>query len=585
MRITTGGVKTDMLELHPALVLIIGAILAGILPERLRKAVMLAAPLLAILGVLNLETGTVKAIPFINDLELVYLRVDKLAWIFAFILTIATLLANIYALHIKKGGEAAAALLYAGSSLGVVLAGDWVTLIFLWELMAASSVFLVWYRGTRQSLWAGFRYILVHFFGGNLLLAGIFLKVSAGQPYIEALTGMPPDLAFWLILIGMAVNAAIPPLHPWLPDAYPEATITGVVFMNSFTTKVAVYCLLRVFPGLELLLWAGIIMAFYGVFYAVLENNIRRLLAYHIISQLGIIIAGIGIGTELALNGAVALTIGNILFKSLLFMSAGAVIFATGREKLTELGGLYRAMPLNAAFFTIGAMAISGFPLLNGFTSKSMVISAAAYHHLPVAELLLYLSAIGTFLSIGLKLEYFLFFGPDKGIRPGKVPVNMYVAMAGLSLFCFLYGIFPDLLYNKLPYPVDYVPYTWDHVISNFQLLVAAFIPFWLLLPILKTKPYISLDMDWFYRKSLAALVAGIVALVCRIRDWFGVQGYVALRAALPAFANPMKWMSPNDGGPPSAEYHEDRYRLPIGVTVLMTVLVFVVAVSYYWIS
>ncbi len=573
-----------MIELHPAMVMIFGGVLAGILPRRLRQVAMIAVPILALFSVINLSNGTVWIYPFINNLELTVLHVDKFSWIFAFILCLITLLANIYALHVKKGGEIIAALLYAGSSLGVVFAGDWITLIFFWEIMAISSVFLVWYKGTKRALAAGFRYILIHFFGGSVLLAGIFLKVMAGETQITVLTGSN-GLAFWLILCGIGINAAIPPLHSWLTDAYPESTVTGAIYMNSFTSKVAVFCLIRVFPGLDILLWAGIIMAFYGVVFAVLENNIRRLLSYHIISQLGMIIAGIGIGSELAINGALALAIGNILYKSLLFMSTGAVIHTTGRYKLTELGGLYRTMPLNLLFFTIGALAISGAPLLNGFISKPMVITAATLSHMPLVELLLYMSGIGTFLSIALKLEYYLFFGEDKGIKPQKVPVNMYVAMAGVSLVCIVYGLFPNLLYQKLPYEVSFVPYTLDHVISDLQLLAAAFVPFWILLPKLKTHNTISLDLDWFYRKPFAAFINYTVQVCCKIRDESGVLGYKLLNMAIPLFKNPLKWVALEDGTPAREVYQEDTYRFPIAVPILLCIIAFVVTASCIWIS
>jgi len=351
-----------MTSLHPGLILILGGILAGILPGRLRQVAMVSAPALAIFAVFNLEVNTIWTIPFINNMDLMFLKVDRLSWVFSLIFSIMALLGNVYALHNENRGEATASLLYAGSSLGVVFAGDWVTLIFFWEFMAVSSVFLIWYRGTAESRKAGFRYILVHMFGGNLLLAGIFLKITAGQPEIMSLTGTN-DPAFWLILAGIAINSAIPPLHAWLTDAYPEGTITGSVFLSSFTTKVAVYCLIRVFPGTTLLVWAGCIMALYGVVYAILENDIRRLLAYHIVSQVGFMVAGVGMGSELALNGSTAHAYSHILYKSLLFMGAGAVIYATGKRKLSDLGGLYKKMPWVTLFFAIAAFSISGVPL------------------------------------------------------------------------------------------------------------------------------------------------------------------------------------------------------------------------------
>ena len=568
-----------MTSLHPGLIIILGAILAGILPGRLRQVTMVLAPALAIFAVFNLEVNTVWTIPFINNLELTFLKVDRLAWVFSLIFSIMALLGSIYSLHNENKGEATASLLYAGSSLGVVFAGDWLTLIFFWELMAVSSVFLIWYKGTAQSRKAGFRYILMHLFGGNLLLAGIFLKVSAGQPEIVSLTGTG-DAAFWLILAGVAINAAIPPLHSWLVDAYPEGTVTGSVFLSSFTTKVAVYCLIRIFPGTTLLLWLGTIMALYGVVYAILENDVRRLLAYHIVSQVGFMVAGVGMGSELSLNGSTAHAYSHILYKSLLFMGAGAVIFATGKRKLSELGGLYKKMPWVTLFFAIAAFSISGLPLFNGFISKSMIISAAGYEHLPAAELLLYLASIGTFLSIALKLLYFMFFGEDKGLEPAKLPTNMYIAMAGGAFLCVLYGVAPNLLYNVLPYPVKYAPYALYHIIDTVQLLTAALIVFWIFLPKMATKMMISLDTDWFYRKPFKVLIHSLVAIVCWIREYLAVQLMRALKSTLPYFANPVKWAAQTVEGP-KHEYNEDRYRFPVGLTVMMSIVVFLVTFSY----
>lgn len=573
-------VKNAMIEFHPGLILILGGIIAALVPNRIRRGVMVGAPLLAIIASLSLEAGTQWVYPFINGIDLIILKADPLSLVFALIFSILSLVGCIYALHINRAGETLAAMVYAGSSLSVVLAGDWLTLIIFWEVMAVSSVFLVWIRKTPQALKAGFRYIMVHMLGGNLLLAGIFLKVSEGQIVITSLTGTN-GWAFWLIFLGIAINAAIPPLHAWLPDAYPEATITGSVFMSSLTTKVAIYCLIRVFPGMQLLLWAGIIMAIYGVVFAILENDIRRLLSYHIISQVGIMVTGAGIGTELALNGATALAYTHIIYKSLLFMCVGAVIYATGRSKLTELGGFYRTMPLTAICLSIGALAISGVPPFCGFISKPMVISAAVVSELPAAELLLNFVSIGTFFSIALKLNYYIFFGADRGIKTEKPPFNMRIAMVAGSFLCVLYGLFPHLLYERLPFMTNYEPYTLDHVVSTLQLSIAVLAVFWLVLPKMTPHNTISLDTDWFYRKPFAALVWGVVKLVCKIRDGFGVQGKAALTAAVPLFKNPLKWAAQTVEGSAPAVYNEDKYRFPIGTAVLMSIIVFVVAASY----
>ncbi len=582
-------VRTAMIEFHPGLILILGGLLVSFLPNRPRQVVMVVAPLLAIAAALSIESGMMRTLPFINGMELVWLKADALSLGFAFIFSVMALLGNVYSLHINHAGESAAAMFYAGGSIGAVLAGDWLTLIFFWESLAISSVFLIWNKKDARAIAAGFRYILVHMMGGNLLLAGIFLKISGGSFTVAALTTAVPDTAYWLILLGVSINAAIPPLHAWLTDAYPEATITGSVFMCSYTSKVAVYALIRLFPGSQLLIWVGVIMAIYGVIFAVLENDIRRLLSYHIISQVGFMVAGAGIGTEMAINGAVALAFSNIIYKSLLFMGAGAVIDATGRRKLTQLGGLYRKMPLVAMFFGIGAFSISGVPFTAGFVSKALELNAAAANGMPTVELLLYLAGIGTFLSIAFKLNYLMFYGPDNGIEVKEIPKNMYVAMAGGAFLCILYGVLPNLLYSRLPFAVDYAPYTLDHVISTLQLMLGAFVVFWVLLPKLHTHDVISIDTDWFYRKPFAVFVDATVKLVCAIRDWFGERGWDTLHKMTPLFANPLKWayqhgVEPEAQSPAPAVYQEDKYRFPVGLTVLLTVVMFVVTAAYIWV-
>jgi len=569
-----------MFELHPGLILLTGALLAIFLPARLRQTVMLLAPVLALISLFSLQNGTVWNHDFINGLTLTVLKVDGLSWVFALIFTMTALLSNVYALRVKNGGESAAGMAYAGAALGVVFAGDWLTLFFFWELMTVSSIFLIWYRKTPSAIRAGLRYILVHFFGGNLLLAGIFLKVTSGQVEVGVLTGTN-DAAFWLILLGISVNTAIPPLHAWLTDAYPEGTITGSVFLSAFTTKVAVYCLIRIFPGVELLIWAGVIMTLYGVIYAVIENDIRRLLSYHIVSQVGFMVAAVGIGTELALNGAVAHAYSHILYKSLLFMSAGAVIYATGKSKLSDLGGLYKQMPLVAILFIIGAFSISGVPLFNGYISKSMITSAAAAGYLPVAERLLYLASIGTFLSICLKLSYFMFFAPsEKRQKVEKVPINMLAAMSMGAFLCFLYGIIPSMLYQYLPFNATYNPFTWEHAISTIQLQVAALVIFVVFIKKLGVKPKMSLDTDWLYRKPLNYFIFAISSFVTSFQARFGVFGFGFLGHMVHFFSEPVSNIQldklKDDIFCPI--YGKDHYWFPVGA-IVFTVLVMLIIV------
>jgi multicomponent Na+:H+ antiporter subunit D len=376
---------------------------------------------------------------------------------------------------------------------------------------------------------AGFRYLLVHLFGGLCLLGGIVLFWSrTGSLAFGDMSPYAGTAASTLILVAFVLSAAVPPLGAWLPDAYPEASATGAVFLTAFTTKSAVYALIRGFAGSEILVWWGAAMAVYGVAYAVLENDARRLLAYHIISQVGYMVCGVGLGTELALNGAAAHAFAHILYKALLFMGAGAVLEVTGRRKLSEMGGLYKTMPLTLGFYMIGAFAISAVPLFSGFVSKSMVISAAGESHRQAIFLLLTLASSGTFLHTGLKLPYFMFFGKDRGLPGHEPPVNMLVAMGLTGAACVLIGVFPALLYAHLPYAVDFVPYTARHVVATLGLLGFTALGFFLLLEHLEPEPTISLDTDWFYRRGLYASVALTTRALARV-EMFTEQVYEAV--------------------------------------------------------
>jgi multicomponent Na+:H+ antiporter subunit D len=530
--------------LPPFLPYFIGAAFLPFLPKSLRAWFFLLPPV-AVLGILaGLTEGTHLTLPFVIW-ELQLLRVDRLALLFGWIFAIATFLGGVYALHLKDTGQQVSALLYSGSALGAVFAGDLLSLFLFWEVMAVTSAYLVWARRTERSRQAGLRYLYVHLFGGSVLLAGILLHwTGTGSMAFE--TFAVQNLATWLILIGFALNAAVPPLHGWLPDAYPEATITGAVFMSAFTTKTAVYTLARGFEGWDILIPAGVIMALWGVTYAVLANDVRRLLGYHIVSQVGFMVTGIGFGSEMALNGATGHAFTHILYKGLLFMGAGVLIHATGRSKLTELGGLARLMPWTVVLYMIAAFSISGFPLFSGFVSKAITLDAGALLYQDTAVFLLYLASVGTFLSVGLKLPYMAWWGgketPSAPLNP--IPWNMIAAMAlaaGLNIWI---GISPSGLYSILPYPLDYEPYTWKHLTKSAQMLGFIFLAFWLLRNKLTVDDTLVLDTDWVYRRparwSYGAgpmVVAAAFGAVQR-----GVQRVVS--EVVRVGSDPVGWMS-----------------------------------------
>lgn len=497
----------------PAFVMLFGALILPLVPKNLRSAGFIVFPAATLVLLWSLPDGLTIRTDFMRY-TLILCKVDSLSRIFGAIFAIVAVAGGLYAYHIKETGQQVAALLYGGSAIGVAFAGDYLTLLVYWELMAVSSVYLVWARRTREAETAGMRYLFVHIFGGSLLLAGILLHTAESGSTIIARLPMGASVSSWLILTGVAINAAIPPLHAWLADAYPKATVTGAVFMSAFTTKSAVYVLARVFPGWEILIAFGVIMALYGVVYAVLANDIREILAYHIISQVGYMVVGVGIGTEMALNGTTAHAFSHILYKALLFMGAGVVLQTTGKSKLTELGGLAAAMPLTLVLYMVGAFSISGFPLFNGFISKSMVVSAAGEAHYSIAMLLLNLASVGTFLHTGLKLPYFTWFAEDRGLKPEKPPITMLIGMGIVAFLCTMFGVAPKLLYDHLPYPVSYVPYTIPHLVETTYILIFTFIGFWILRSKVAGEPTIALDTDWFYRRPARILMKYMVASV-----------------------------------------------------------------------
>ncbi|MBW1751118.1 MAG: Na(+)/H(+) antiporter subunit D [Deltaproteobacteria bacterium] len=495
--------------IHPALIMIIGALLVPFIRGPLRKPYLILIPLLTLGAVIsnNSLNGSLATFQFM-DWQLVFGRVDKLSSVFASIMALMALIGTLYGMHVEKTSEHIAAWFYVAGALGTIYAGDYLTVFLFWEMMAFSSVFLIWFRKGPQSLKAGYRYLIIHTFGGVVLLFGIMLRYQAvGDIEFSLLDVRNPELYTWLIMAGFALNAAVVPLHSWLPDAYSEASFNGAVFMCAITSKTAVYTLARSCAGMDILVLLGVIMALYGVIYAIMENDIRKLLAWSIVSQVGFMVAGVGIGTELAINGAVAHAVVNVLFKSLLFMGAGSVLYMTGKTKFTELGGLYKKMPATFFFTLIGCLSISAAPFLAAYVSKGMIIGAGFETHLNWASWLLMLAATGTFIYNGVKLPYFLFFGKNNCSeetweKAADPTWNMIAAMVFGSALCIYVGSAPGVLYSMLPYAVHYDPFTAYHLAETLQLLGFAALIFFLLVKYMEPVDRLSLDLDWFYRKG-----------------------------------------------------------------------------------
>jgi len=507
-----------MLEIPPFMPFFIGALFAAFTRGTLRSVIMLAMPVASALHLWMVPEGVHLQLAFF-DYQLTPYRVDKLSLMFGYVFHIAAFIAIIYSLHVRDTLQQVAALMYAGSGLGAVFSGDLLTLFVFWELLAFTSVFLIWARRSRRSYQAGMRYLIIQVLSGVILLIGALFYAAENGSLEFGFIGLD-GIAGWLIFIAFGIKCAFPVVHNWLTDAYPEATVTGTVFLSAFTTKVAVYALARGYPGTELLVYIGAAMTCFPIFFAVIENDLRRVLAYSLINQVGFMVVGIGIGTALAINGAVSHAFNDVIFKGLLFMTMGAVLHMTGRMNGSDLGGLYKTMPKTTVLCIVGAASISAFPLFSGFVSKSMVMSAALENGYDWIWLMLLFASAGVFHHAGIKIPYFAFFAHDSGIRVSDPPNNMLLAMLIAAVLCIGIGVYPATLYSLLPYDTGYNPYDATHVLAQTQLLFFAALAFvWLNLrgmypPELHST---NLDAEWFYRRLFSVAIQSLFAATWKL--------------------------------------------------------------------
>jgi len=578
-------------QIPPGLILIIGGLLLPLMPKEVRKVLLVVVPAIGLAHLLLLPTDHVLEYR-VFDYDLTLVKVDKLSRIFGIIFHIAAFITGIYTLHDDDAVQQVAGLTYSGGAIAAVFAGDLITLFVFWEATAITSVFLIWARRTERAYKTGMRYLVMQVGSGVLLLAGAILYFNqTGSLDIEPWTKEGHQLrgmlsfdtfseatpAQLLIFGSFGIKAAFPFLHNWLQDAYPEATVGGTVWLSAFTTKLAIYALCRCFAGTEYLIPIGAAMTAFPIFYAVIENDLRKVLAYSLNNQLGFMVVGVGIGTELAINGTASHAFAHILYKGLLFMGMGAVLFRTGTVKGSELGGLWRQMPYTAVFTSIGAAAISAFPLFSGFVSKSMILTAAAQEHHTITFLILLFASAGVFHHSGIKIPYFAFFAHDSGKKVKEAPWNMLVAMAIASFFCIAIGCYPAPLYALLPFDMaalHWIPYDTSHVVTQLQLLLYSAAAFVFLQKMGWYPPElrsVNVDVEWVYRKGLkdVALAAGRMLDLgwTSFRDeLFGGAGALMSRVR--------RWHSP--GGPLGEPW-------PIGAAAIAAAVMLVLFLALGW--
>lgn len=509
-------------NLPPFVVFFVFALFAPVLKGRLRVLLLLAP----VWGGLNLamtaaDSGGVTW--QFTDLILDLYYIDRLSLLFGYLFHIAAFIALIYSLHVKDSVQQVSGLLYAGSALGAVFAGDMLTVFIFWELLAVTSAFLIWARRTPEAIRAANRYVVIQVLSGVLMLTGVIMLYQQTGTLRLAYIGLEGTAA-WLIFIALGIKCAFPFFHTWLTDAYPLATPTGTLYLSAFTTKVAIYLLARTFPGEPLLIYIGAAMTCFPIFYAVIENDLRKVLAYSLINQLGFMVCGIGVGTALALNGAVAHAFNDVIFKGLLFMTMGAVLTRVGHVNGSDLGGLYKTMPRTTVFCLIGAASISAFPLFSGFVSKSMVMAALLEQEQIIVWLMLLFASAGVFHHAGIKIPFFAFFAHDSGLRPKEAPLNMQLAMAIGATLCILIGVHPEWLYSLLPWENDYSPYDMTHTLTQLQILFFSALAFvWLnkqglYPPELRS---VNLDVEWLYRRLLPSSGRRVVNSLVSARSSF----------------------------------------------------------------
>lgn len=576
-----------MNSIAPAWILIGGAALLMLARGKTQRVLSLLVPLGALGAVWTVQADALPGLGFLHYLTDFFPEAAapaespfdstarlKLSQLFGTVFTLMAFTGAWFAWSMKRSVELPAAFLYAGSALGVVFSPDWISLFIYWELMALGSTVVIACGGQANSGRAALRYVVVHLLGGVLLMVGLVLHLQSGGSLTVAPLALETASGSWspaaiLVLLGMLVNAGAPPFSSWLPDAYPEASESGMVFLSAFTTKTAVFTLMLTFPGEGVLLIVGCVMATYGIVYAILENDMRRILAYSIINQVGFMICGIGLGTPLALNGAAAHAFAHIIYKALLLMSAGSVLAQTGKRRCTDLGGLYRTMPVTLWCGIIGALAISAFPLTSGFVTKSMISSAAHYEHQTIVWFVLTAASAGVFLHAGIKFPWFVFFQKDSGLRPPDPAGSMRGAMIFFSILCVGLGIVYSPLYAILPFPdgehIPYHPFTFAHVLQQLQLLLFSGLTFFLMLPLLKRTVTITLDFDWAYRRLGPVLWKTFVLPVGRAA--------IATKEALYGIVR--HWLGSDLHVPRFGGYLLERW--PIGQVVVMVTLVLLV--------
>ena len=490
--------------LHPATAFVILGLILPFLKGRFWRYLLFIPPALAIFLSLQMHVGRYWEVDYVGQV-LVLGRVDHLSLPFIILFAFMTFICTVFSFHVREKAQHVAGLFFMAGAFGSVLAGDYWTLYIFWQGMTVSSSFLIWLNRKPDASKMGFWYMMLLLLSSVLLLAGILLRERVTGGFIFG----PADANLmwhydWLILGAFAINAAVIPFHAWMTQGLPKATIPGAVLLSIFGIKTAIYAMARCFVGLDLLIVLGVIMALYGAVYAIFSNNIRRILAYLMVAQGGLMIAGIGMDSKMALDGAISLAYAHTVYNALLVMTMGSVMYTTHEETLGQLGHLFRKLPVVAALTLIGIPALCAVPFFSGFTGISLIFEEALKLNSPMPGVVLVLLlglAMAVMIMAGVRLPFYVFWSENtrngEPLRP--LPKSMVVAMGLAGAFCLVQGVFPEVINRHLPFAIKGSSFTPLKLGIGFLFPAFVVILFLFLRPLLKPRANELPDFERLY--------------------------------------------------------------------------------------
>lgn len=513
------------IELLPVAVFLLGALVAAVTSARTAAAAALLAPVAAGLCSMAVLTPGASASWAVMDYALQPVRVDQFSLVMVCLFHVAAFIAAVYTLQVRDRLQHAALMLYIAGGIGAVLAGDLISLFIFFEIIGLSGTLLVLAARTPESTSAAVRYLVFQIAAGVTLLAGILVLGTATGDWRFGHIGLDAP-GGWLLLLAFGIKSGFPLLHNWIPDAYPKASTAGLAVLAVVTTKVGVYGLARGFAGEGMLVVVGTAMALWPLFFTLVENDLRRVVAYSMMVQIGLMVTAVGVGSALALDGVALHIVMDVLFKMVLFMALGAVVLRVGTTRGDRLGGLWRGMPLTTICVAVAVAANVALPLTGGFISKKVLLTGIEHSGVPSALWLLLVStsAMGM-LYAGLRILWQGFLGPVRHAH-GEIreaPWPMVAAMLIPVGLLLLTGVFPVVTDALRPHATGYSPLYPAKAADHVQMLVFALLAYALLaragfgLP--APRPAAWLDSDWIYRRGLPAAAGSVLVVLARARD------------------------------------------------------------------